>query len=161
MPAERCGVIRAVTVEYRVSRPLLVRSAGALLVVVGGAVLLLALVVAVLALPVLVLSVGVVVAVVAVAGTGLLVARSPSVVRMDDDGYQVGLLRRPGVRRARWRDVEDVVTATLSGHPCVVIRLKDGSTTTIPLAAVDSAPDAFLRDLRDHLDRGHGYRRIR
>jgi hypothetical protein len=134
---------------------------GMLLVAVGTGVLALAVLVALLSLPAAVLSAGVVLAVALVAGAGLVLARSASVLRMDADGYQVGLLRRPGVRRARWRDVEDVVIASLSGHPCVVIRLRDGGTTAIPLAAVDAAPEALLADLRDHLDRGHGYRRLR
>jgi hypothetical protein len=134
---------------------------GAVLVLVGAVVAVLAVLVGALGVPTAVLTAGVVAAVVAVAGVGVLLARATSVVRLGDDGYSVRLLRRPGVRRARWRDVEDVVTATLSGHPCVVIRLRDGGTTTVPLTAVDASPEVFLRDLREHLDRGHGYRRIR
>ncbi len=160
-PKPVCGVIARVTADYRVSRPLLVRSMGALLVVMGLGLLLLAALVALLSLPVAVLSLGVVAAVAIVVGAGLVLTRAASVLRMDAEGYQVGLLRSPGARRARWRDVEDVVTATLSGHPCVVIRLRDGGTTTIPLAAVDAPPEALLLDLREHLDRGYGYRPIR
>jgi hypothetical protein len=149
------------TAHYRVSRPLLVRSMGALLALAGGGVLVLALLVGLLSLPVAVLSTGVAVAMVVVVAAVVLLARSATVLRMDADGYRVGLLRRPGVRRARWRDVEDVVTASLSGHPCVVIRLRDGGATTIPLAAVDAPAQALLADLRAHLDRGYGYRRLR
>jgi hypothetical protein len=134
---------------------------GAVLVLAGVVVVALAVLVAVLGLPAAVLTAGVVAAGVVVAGAGLVLARATSVVRLGEEGYAVRLLRRPGVRRARWRDVEDVVTATLSGHPCAVIRLRNGGTTTVPLTAVDAPPEVFLRDLRDHLDRGHGYRRIR
>ena len=57
--------------------------------------------------------------------------------------------------------VEDVVTATVHGHDCVVLRLRDGRTTTVPVAVLDAPRQVFVQDLRTHLDAGHGYRRIR
>lgn len=149
------------TSEYRFAPALLVRSLGALLAVVG---LLLSTVVALVAfagLPVLVLTVSVVVAVVVVVVGGLLASRRTTLVRFDEAGYQVRLLRGAGVKQARWREVEDAVTAHVAGQDCVVLRLKDGRTTTIPVSVLDADPGALLRDLTAHLDRGHGYRRLR
>jgi hypothetical protein len=83
------------------------------------------------------------------------------VLRLDDEGYRVRLVRGAGVTRSRWRDVEDVVTAPLAGHECVVVRLRDGRTTTVPLSVIDRDRAALLADLQQHLDRAHGYRRLR
>lgn len=153
------GVIGGVPSDYRVSRPLAVRMLGVLLVAVGAAVVLLTLAVAVLALPVTVLAAGVLVAVVVVLVAALLVRRT-TVVRLDQTGYRVRAVRGAGVTEARWTDVEDVVTATVTGERCVVLRLRDGGTTTVPVRLLAADPDEFVRDLRAHLDRGHGYRRI-
>ena len=98
---------------------------------------------------------------VAVVVTGVVLTRLTPLVRLDEAGYRVRLLRGTGVRAARWRDVEDVVTATVHGHHCIVLRLRDGRTTTVPVAVLDAAREDFVQDLRQHLDAGHGYRRIR
>jgi hypothetical protein len=37
---------------------------------------------------------------------------------------------------------------------CVVLRLRDGRSTSIPLAAVDAPAEEFVADLRAHLRRG-------
>lgn len=133
---------------------------GVLLVGLGALVFLVAGTVWLLELPSLVLTILVVLAMVVVLATVLALSRFTTVVRLDDTGYQVRRLRGAGVSQARWRDVEDVVTATVSGHDCVVLRLKDGRTTTVPVGVLDADPDAFVRDLSAHLDKGHGYRRL-
>jgi hypothetical protein len=145
---------------YRFSRALLVQSLGILLVALGLLLVLVAALVLVAGLPGAVLTVAVVLAVLVLLGGGLWVARGGTLVRLEEDGYQVRLLRGAGVRRARWRDVEDLVTARVSGHDCVVLRLKDGRTTTIPVQVLDADGAAFVKDLTAHLDRGHGYRRL-
>lgn len=146
--------------NYRLSRALVVRTMGVLLVALGGLVLLVAAVVSLLDLPALVLTVAVVLAGLLVLGSGLALSRFRAVVRLDDTGYQVSWLRGAGAKQARWRDVEDVVTATVAGHDCVVLRLKDGRTTSIPVSVIEADPEAFVRDLSAHLDKGHGYRRL-
>ena len=103
----------------------------------------------------------VVLVVLAVVASGLVLTRLTPLVHLDEAGYRVRLLRGAGVRAARWRDVEDVVTATVQGHDCVVLRLRDGRTTTVPVAVLDAPREVFVQDLRTHLDAGHGYRRIR
>jgi hypothetical protein len=114
----------------------------------------------VLHLPTGILTAGVVLVVVCVLAAGLLLTRMATVVRLDDAGYRVRLIRGAGVRQARWPDVEDVVTSTVAGERCVVLRLRDGRTTTVPVRVLAGRPEDFVKDLREHLDKGHGYRRI-
>lgn len=133
---------------------------GVLLVGLGVVVVLLTLAVWLVDLPAGVLSAGVLLGAVAVLAAAVLLTRRTTVVRLDETGYRVRLVRGAGATEARWTDVEDVVTATVSGERCVVLRLRDGRTTTIPVRMLEGDPDGFVRDLREHLDRGHGYRRI-
>lgn len=146
--------------DYRFSQALLVRMMGALLVAVGALVALIAGLVAWLDLPGATLTVAVVVAVVLVVATGVFLTRLTALVRFDDEGYRVRWLRGAGVRQARWKDVEDAVTAVVSGHDCLVLRLRDGRTTTIPVGVLDATPAVLVDDLRSRLDKGHGYRRL-
>ena len=52
-------------------------------------------------------------------------------------------VRGAGVKQARWGDVDDAVTADVAGAPCVVLRLKDGRTTSIPVEVLAVERDAF------------------
>jgi len=109
-----------------------------------------------------VLSVGLLVAValwVAVLVT-LALLRRRDVVRLDEVGYVVRLVRGAGVREARWKDVEDVTAPTVQGERCVVLRLRDGRTTTIPVDVLAGTVTMFVEDLQQHLDTGHGYRPV-
>ena len=63
---------------------------------------------------------------------GLAVLRRRDVVRLDETGYRVRYVRGAGVRQAPWKDVEDVTAPTVEGQRCVVLRLRDGRTTTMP-----------------------------
>ena len=74
-----------------------------------------------------------------------------SVVRLDATGYRVSMVRGAGVKEGRWSEVEDAVTAAVRGFPCVVIRLRDGRTTTIPVQALAADPDDFARDVQERL----------
>lgn len=146
--------------DYRFSQALLVRLLGTVLVGLGLLVAVVVALAAVLDLPSAVVTVTVVLAVVLVLGAGLFLTRLSSLVHFDDAGYRVRWLRGAGVQQARWKDVEDVVTAVVAGHDCVVLRLRDGRTTTIPVRVLDASPADFVADLRAHLDKGHGYRRL-
>lgn len=84
--------------------------------------------------------------------------RRAVVVRLDDRGYRVRLVRGAGVQRAGWKEVEDVAATRVAGERCVVLRLRDGRTTTIPVDVLAGSSDDFVRDLQQHLNRGHGYR---
>jgi hypothetical protein len=58
--------------------------------------------------------------------------------------------RIAGVMQARWVDVEDVVTGFASGQPVVVIRLRDGRTTTIPVNLLAGSSEVFARGIAEH-----------
>ena len=144
--------------DYRFSQPLIARMMGFFLAALGVLVFLLTAAVGLFRLPVTVLAVGVVLTVVAVFAIGFLLTRKLSVVRLSDIGYEVRLVRGAGVKQARWTDVEDVVASTAGGERYVVLRLRDGRTTTVPVRVLAGDADDFVRDLQQHLNRGHGYR---
>lgn len=83
------------------------------------------------------------------------------VLRCDAEGYAVRLVRGAGVTHGRWVQVEDAVTATRHGVPCVVLRLRDGRTTTIPVGVLAVDKDAFVRDLQDRLQSARGLKPYR
>lgn len=158
-----CGTVglnRRVHTRYRFSPALMVRSLGALLVLLGLVVVLVAVLVSAVDLPGAVLTVTVVLAVLVVVAVAVLMRRVVPLVHFDEEGYRLRFLRGAGVMQARWREVEDAVTANVGGQDCVVLRLRDGRTSTIPVAVLDVEPTAFLHDLRSRLDTGHGYRRL-
>jgi hypothetical protein len=146
--------------DYRLSPALSARVLGALLAVLGVTVVLLTLGVGLFDLPSAVLGLGTVAAVGVLLVGGFVLTRRATVVRLDDVGYRVRLIRGAGATAARWTDVEDVVAATAGGERCVVIRLRDGRTTTIPVRMLAADADAFVKDLQGHLNTGHGYRRL-
>jgi hypothetical protein len=154
------GLIVDVSSSYRFAAPFIVRLTGLGLAAVGVLVLLLVAVVALASLPGAVLTTGLLVA--ALAWLALLIAvaalRRRDVVRLDESGYRVRYVRGVGVAEARWKDVEDVTAPTVEGTRCVVLRLRDGRSTTIPVDVLKGSADGFVRDLQDHLNRGHGYR---
>lgn len=151
---------RAVASVYRLSRPLAVRLVGALLVGVGALLVLLTVLVALADLPSDVMRFGVSFAVIVAGFGGLFITRRLAVVRLDREGYRVSYIRGAGATRARWTDVEDVVATTVTEERCVVLRLRDGRSTTIPVRVLAGSADDFVQDLQEHLNTGHGYRRI-
>jgi hypothetical protein len=147
-----------VSTRYRFSGPFVLRLLGLTLVAVAVALLVLVALVAFVSMPAAVLGAGVVVATVAVVAVALLAGRRPVVVCFDDAGYQIRHVRGAGVRQAAWSQVEDAAAATVAGERCVVLRLRDGRTSTVPVGVLAGRPDDFVRDLQQHLNRGHGYR---
>ena len=103
----------------------------------------------------------VVLALVGVVTLGLLVGRRHWVLRLDEHGYRVRALRTAEVKSARWTDVLDLQATTVAGQRCVVLRLRDGRTTTLPVDAIEGGSTVLVQTLTEHLDRGHGYRRLR
>jgi len=112
-------------------------------------------------LPSAVVSVLVVLAALGVISLGLLVGVRRWVLRLDEAGYRVRVLRTAQARSARWTDVLDLQTGTVHGTRCLVLRLRDGRTTALPVAAIEGGATALTEALTAHLDRGHGYRRLR
>jgi hypothetical protein len=144
--------------DYRLAPALGARFVGGLLVGLAVVLVLVTLLVALLDLPIAVL--------LAIAGAGALGAllaghvvtlRVP-VVHLDPEGYRVRLVRGAGVTAASWREVTEAVTATPGGAPVVVLRLTGGRSTTIPVRALAADREDFVRDLREHLQRGQGLR---
>lgn len=147
--------------DYRLAPRLSARLLGATLLFWGLLVFLATAIVVLLQAPVWLLSTTVLLCLVAVFSTGFWLTLTSYVVRLDEAGYRVRFVRGAGVPRARWTDVKDVVTTTVAGAPCVVLRLHDGRTTTIPVELLAVDREQFVRDLQDHLDRGHGLRKLR
>ncbi len=134
---------------------------GAVLAAVGLLVCLATVLVALLNLPLAAMTTVVVAALLVVLGAGFLLTRKAYVVRITDDGYRVRFVRGVGVAQARWQDVDDAVTAQVAGAPCLVLRLRDGRTTTIPVQVLAVDREGFVRVVQEHLQRGHGLRRPR
>lgn len=78
------------------------------------------------------------------------------VVRLTEAGYRVRMVRAAGATEARWTEVEDAVAAAPSGIDCLVLRLRDGRSTTIPMQLVAADKDDFARDVRAHLQHAAG-----
>ena len=78
------------------------------------------------------------------------------VARLTAEGYRVQWVRGVGTASGRWKDVEDAVATTIADAPVVVLRLKDGRTTTIPVEMLAIDRDDFVREVQRHLQRGHG-----
>lgn len=158
VPGARLGFNRGMSSSYRFAGPFVLRLLGAGLALLGVVVVALVVLAALLPLPGA--TVGTVL-VVAAAGVVLLgLARRIPVVHLDEAGYRVRLIRGAGVRRAQWRAVEDVVAATVAGSRCVVLRLRDGRTTTVPVGVLEGRAEDFVLDLQRHLNDGHGYRPV-
>lgn len=91
-------------------------------------------------------------------GLGFLLVRRWYVVRLDEDGYQVRFVRGAGARAARWADVKDVRTAEVAGARCVVLQLRSGESTTIPVDVIEGGGAPLIEELRRRLNIGHGIR---
>lgn len=139
--------------EYRLAPLVMARFIGAYLIVM--AVLLLG---ATVLVSIVDVSPDVIVALLVVGLLGLIGVswwmRSRLVVlRLTDAGYRVRMIRAAGVTEARWSEVEDLVAATPRGVECLVIRLKQGGSTTIPVELVAGDKDDIARAVRDRLRR--------
>lgn len=142
---------------YRLAPALAARLVGAALVWAAALVLVTTLLVAIFRGPSWIV---LVVGLLAVAMTfGVVVAtRTTPLVRVDEVGYRVHWVRGAGTRTAAWRDVTDAVAASRGDIDCVVLRLRDGRTTSIPVDAVAGDRDWFVAEIRAHLSRGEGLR---
>jgi hypothetical protein len=142
--------------DYRLSPALGARLLGGALVGLALLVFAATLLVAVLDLSVVFVVVVAAVGLAAVLLAGHVLIRRTYVVRLGADGYQVRMVRGAGVRAARWTEVEDAVAANPHGVDCLVLRLRDGRSTTIPVQVLAADREAFARDVRAHLERSSG-----
>lgn len=159
MAAEQAPDVRPV--EFGLAPQLRARVMGISLACLGAVLLVGSLLVALLRLPPdLVVALAVLV-VLAIFGLGFLLVRRWYVVRVDATGYQVRFVRGAGARAARWEDVEDVQTQTTAGARCLVLRLRDGRQTTVPVDLIEGDREEFVRQVQDRLDVAHGRKRRR
>jgi len=150
-----CSII-PMSSDYRLSPALGARLLGSALVGLAVLVFVLTLVVALMELSAVVVGVVAALGLAAVLVGGHLLTRRAYVVRLGEDGYRVRMVRGAGVREARWTEVEDAVAASPRGVDCLILRLRDGRTTTIPVQVLAADRDEFARDVRAHLERSSG-----
>ncbi|GAB6984281.1 hypothetical protein [Nocardioides pyridinolyticus] len=146
------------TSDYRLAPALGARFLGALLVLLALVLAVLTLLVVVLDWPVGVLVGAAAAGVLGVAVAGWLVLRALPVVRFSAEGYRVRMIRAAGTNAAAWREVTEAVTASVRSTPVVVIKLRDGRTTTIPVQALAADREEFVRELQRYLQGGSGLR---
>ena len=77
------------------------------------------------------------------------------VVRFDDEGYSVRLVRGAGVTDGRWSEVTEAVAAQPRDVPCLVLKRVDGTTTSIPVGVLAVDRDDFAREVGARLARAH------
>lgn len=146
--------------DYRLSPALNARLVGLLLVVLALLLFATTAAVAVFNLSPDLLILLAVLGLATVFGLGYLLTRRAYVVRLDESGYRVRMIRGVGVSAATWKEVAEAATGTPRDLPAVVLRLHDGRTTTIPMAALAADREEFVRDLQAHLQRGQGLRKL-
>lgn len=146
--------------SYGLAPALRARLMGTFLAGIGLLLVLMTLLVAVLQLSPDVLGFIVVLVIAGIFALGFALSRRWYVVRLDEVGYQVRFVRGVGQARGRWQDVEDLRTATVGGTECVVLRLRSGASTTIPVNLIEGDREEFVDELQRRLDAGHGYKRI-
>lgn len=147
------------TSDYRLAPAISARLIGASVVVLALVTLVTTALVVALGWPITVLWIVTGGGVLGVAGAGWYFTHT-SVVRLSDSGYRVRFLRGSGLTQGRWADVEDAVSATVGGALCLVLRLRDGRSTAIPVAALAAHRDDFAQAVREHLAQGHGLRTL-
>ncbi|MCR6032525.1 hypothetical protein GGQ22_13915 [Nocardioides sp. zg-579] len=143
--------------EYRLAPTVAVRFVGAALVLLAVLVLVATALVAT-GLPGDVVVVLAALGVLGVLALGWWLRSGLAVVRFDDAGYRVRLVRGAGVKQAAWSEVQEAQTASPRGIRCIVLRLVDGRTTTIPVDVLAGDPDEVVRELQVRLRRGEGLR---
>lgn len=141
---------------YRLAPAVAARLLGLVLVAVAVLILVCTLAIAVLDLHTAFLLVPVALTLAVLAANWWAWREKGWVARFTGEGYRVQWVRGVGAASGRWKDVEDAVTTTVADAPVVVLRLRDGRTTTIPVEMLAVDRESFVRDVQQHLQRGHG-----
>ncbi|MBA3265431.1 MAG: hypothetical protein H0T14_03530 [Nocardioidaceae bacterium] len=97
---------------------------------------------------------------VALALCAIVLLRPPALLRLTVDGYQISLVRGAGAKVARWADVMSVATQPVGGATCLVIMLRGGRTSVLPLSLLGACQGEAERDVQRRLDSAHGRRRV-
>lgn len=139
---------------YRLSPPVVARFLGAAIIAVAVVVVVVTAVVLVTGVGYGWILVPFLVGAVAVLGLGWWLRRKAYVVRCTSQGYSVRLVRGAGVRDARWAEVQEAVTASPYGTPLLVLRLKSGGATQIPVGILAIDREEFVREMQRHMSSG-------
>ena len=139
---------------YRLARAVVARIVGLALVLLATVAIVATLAVAATDGSIDVVIAIVVVGAVAVAVGAWWLRRKAWVVRCSPEGYAVRLVRGAGVRQAGWTEVRDAVTTTTRGIACLVLRLGNGGTTSIPVGLLAIDREQFVREMQRHLGEG-------
>ncbi len=145
---------------YRLAPAVAARLLGAVLVTVAVLILLSTVAIAVFDLHTVFLLVPVALTILLLVATWWAWRQKGWIARLTPEGYRVQWVRGVGAASGRWKDVEDAVTTTVADSPVVVLRLRDGRTTTIPVEMLAVDRESFVRDIQEHLQRGHGLRKL-
>lgn len=137
---------------YAASAPLRFRLLAITVCALGLLLLVATGVVAVTPVPADVLTGLIVLAAVALLATGALLVPKRWLVRFDEHGYRLRMLRAAGVTEAAWTAVENVTTATVEASRVVVLTLDDGRRTIVPVEILAVPPDVFADTVLDHLE---------
>lgn len=129
---------------------------GIFLAGVGITLLVVTILVVALNLPGDILSAVILLVVVGIFALGFFLVRRWYVVQVDDIGYRVRFVRGAGATAARWAEVEDLSTVQVEGSKCLLIRLRDGRTTTIPVDLIEGDREEFVDELKRRLNGLHG-----
>jgi len=86
--------------------------------------------------------------------------RPPRILTMDEAGYRVRWVRGSGRASAAWREVEGVTNRRVGTAELMVVELRDGTSTTVPLTLLGPAHLAAQREVHERLNSAHGYRRL-
>ncbi len=141
---------------YRLAPAVVVRLVGSFLVVLALVIFASTAVVALAGLPPDVLVVPLLLGVAGVFVLGWWLRRRAWVLRLDDEGYTVRLVRGSRVPSATWREVRQVVTASPRGVPCLILSLQDGRETVLPVQAVQGDREQLVRDVQARLRAARG-----
>ena len=144
--------------DYGLAPQLRARLMGAFLAAIGVTLLVMTVVVLAFSLPGDVLSGLVILVVIGIFTLGFLLGKRWYVVRLDEVGYQVRFVRGVGTATGRWAEVEDLATSYIQDEECVVLRLRDGRSTTIPVNLIEGDREEFVDELKSRL-RGSSGRR--
>jgi hypothetical protein len=147
-----------VTSDYRLAPAVAARLMGVVVVTIAAMVFIATVLVMVFDLHSVVLLIPVLLGLAVLISAFVLHQRRGWVVRLGPEGYKVQWVRGVGTDAARWKDVEDAVTDTVAGSPVLMLRLRDGRTTTIPVEMLAVDREQFVRDIQRHLQEGHGLR---
>lgn len=76
-------------------------------------------------------------------------------LRLSSEGYVVRLLGGVGATSAPWSQVTEVAAVRPGGTPCLVLLLRDGRATRLPMATIAGDPDGVARDVQRRVRDAH------